>query len=714
LQADVGAAEKQVAKLTDSLESSEAELKAYQEDVATLHRRQVSDVKNAEQQRKELVAECERLQRTLAQAESSLQTEAQRCVELATDLVAEQSAVATAKTLVREQCKQELAEQSEATNRRMTELQKVLERERHDHKATTVESENAHRQLATLSSRCDELEQKVIATSRIAAEQLAAAEETADKRVSEMEQLHVERHQLLQREMAARFATTKKVSQRSIEAMQQRYASDLRDAEKNAQVQLSAELESCEDKMNELRASTKIQIECVEVAALENATQCERWMKRTDAVILTHRQKYMQWRCWAAWGRYIHTSIAAAAASAASAASAVAERAAVTDQRKTLHRIVRIWSAETKLTVHRNLVVTRRCSLLSYQLLLSLFDQWRWFQCGLRKARCTKCRIDRFKLGKSFHRWAQATRIDNAVRHCQALADKNLAAAKVELEDASQRVSQLEQELLQNAQQSADYAAESDARADQRVHAVEESMGHRIEILRQESQARIVQIERAADVRYQQLVSSAKLDVENAEQMLAARSLESENTIAEVREETEAALRTMRAELMMEQRRLKQDRVDLKREAAEQLADLESVMSKRCVETERQAEHSVSKARAKAEENIRKEQQAIQQAWDHKLTALQQKHLSDMESVNHRAQEEIRQCRSDSDKKMRVVLSEAAQYQEELVIATDRADAAERQVVVRTNVSDLCCIACLDSVLVLKKRNHEMHNATMY
>ena len=107
-------------------------------------------------------------------------------------------------------------------------------------------------------------------------------------------------------------------------------------------------------------------------------------------------------------------------------------------------------------------------------------------------------------------------------------------------------------------------------------------------------------------------------------------------------------------------------------------------MSKRCVETERRAEAMVSNARAEANEKIRKEQQASEQVWNRKLAALRQKHLSDTESVNHRAQEEIRQCKSASDKKIRGVLSEAAQYQEELAIATDRVDAAERQLVVRS------------------------------
>ena len=69
-----------------------------------------------------------------------------------------------------------------------------------------------------------------------------------------------------------------------------------------------------------------------------------------------------------------------------------------------------------------------------------------------------------------------------------------------------------------------------------------------------------------------------------------------------------------------------------------------------------------------------------------KLAALRQEHLSDTESVNHRAQEEIRQCKSASEKKIRGLLSEAAQYREELVIATDRVDAAERQSVVRSTV----------------------------
>jgi 3-phosphoglycerate kinase len=154
---------------------------------------------------------------------------------------------------------------------------------------------------------------------------------------------------------------------------------------------------------------------------------------------------------------------------------------------------------------------------------------------------------------------------------------------------------------------------------------------------------------------------------------------------------------------MMEQSRLKQYRVDAKREAADQLADLESVMSKRCVETERRAEHLVSNARAAADEKIRRQQQASEQAWDRKLATLQQKHLSDTESVLHRAQEEIKQCKSDSDKKMQGVLSEAAQYQEELDIATERADAAERQLVVRSNAfqtsfANGIALVCLNSI----------------
>jgi hypothetical protein len=347
--------------------------------------------------------------------------------------------------------------------------------------------------------------------------------------------------------------------------------------------------------------------------------------------------------------------------------------------RQTFHQ----WSAEAKQNVHRNVMVNSRFSFVLHRLLLSVFDRWRRFQCVLRKARYARRRIDCFQLGMSFRCWAQYIKMDIAVKRCKSSADEDLAGAKINIEIAAQRVSQLEQELVQCAEQAEGHAAESDFRADERVQIVEDSMQRRIEVLRQESQARIIQVERAADVRYQQLLSKAKSDVENTEQMLAARSLESRERITELREETEAALRTARAELATEQSQLKQERVDLQRQAAEELADLESAMSKRCAETERQAEHLVSKTRVAADEIIRRQQRAIEQTCDRKLAALQQKHLGDMESVDQRVQEEIRQYKSDSDKKLRDVLSEAAQYQQELVIATDRADAAENQLVVR-------------------------------
>ena len=189
LRAEVGAAKEQVAKLTVSHESCEAELKAYRQDVAANESRYVADVMDAENQRKAQATECERLRHQLAQAERSLQTEAQQCAELVADLASERDSVAVTETAIREQCRHELAEQSQTANRRMGDFEKMLEQVRHEHRVAAVESQDAQRHLATLSALSEELEQKLIATSRNAAEQLASAEEIADQRVSDIERL---------------------------------------------------------------------------------------------------------------------------------------------------------------------------------------------------------------------------------------------------------------------------------------------------------------------------------------------------------------------------------------------------------------------------------------------------------------------------------------------------------------------------------------------
>ena len=678
-EAEAEGVRQQVARLTMSLESSEAELKACQTDALAGERRYSADMGNAEQKLKAQAAELEQLQSRLLTAETTLETTVQSYVELTAE---RDKTAAAAETAVQHQHRHELAEMSQSSNKRVTALEAELEEVRQEQRSSAAATEQAQNQLATMSCRCEVLEQKIIAASQTAADQLVVAEEMADQRVSETEQLHAERHQLLQQEMTARLATTKEINLRSIEVLKQKCATELADSERITQARLTTEIEGLESQLTDVRASAKHAVQHAEAAAADYEARWARCSERTDALVVSRVRKELAWRCLSSWWRLTRSSLI-------KAASCDAGR----EERRVLDRVVQVWALETRMTSHRKVVAHRRRSQVASRLLLSCFDRWMCFRYQLRQARHSLRRTELLNLAKNFRRWAEMVRVEVLVNRCRSSADRELASAQSELDIAAQRVNQLEQELAQRAEHAADRAADSDARADERVQQIEQAMERRIQLLRQESQSRVAQIERAADVRYQQLVSSARSDAGSAEQLLAARSLQSEMDIAEVRDQAQASQRVMQAELEQAQTRLQQDRLDLKREAADELADLDSRMSERCAEIERRAEYLVSRAHTKADETVRRGQRASEQAREIELAELRQKYHAEIESTSRRAQTDFEQHKLESEEKLRAAHSEAARFHEAVTTATDRADAADRRIVVRIScVFEFCIV----------------------